>query len=115
MTYPELKYYSPFKVEDVAAILGMSKKWVYDHWPELGGSKIGGTIFFTEEGLKNALQRGSVMESYSEVQRHQGQNKVIPYQKRSDRMGESRKGSAERNRIATAIRHGLIDHDGKIP
>jgi hypothetical protein len=44
--------------EAVAVRFDKSVKWVYKHAPELGGSKIGGSWFFTEGGLSDALQRG---------------------------------------------------------
>ena len=99
----------------MATILGMSKKWVYDHWAELGGSKIGGTIFFTQEGLKNALQRGSEMEGNTETQGIQGKNKALRNQTRSLRVGTGREKSAEKDRLAAGKRHGLINDVGEIP
>lgn len=40
----------------------VSRAWVYEHWRELGGTKIGQRIFFTKEGLQSALQRQGEME-----------------------------------------------------
>ena len=114
MTSPELKYYSPLRVEAIAVMFGMSKKWVYDHWAKLGGKKIGGTIFFTEQGVRHALQGGQVLESHTEIQRNPGQNQIMPDKKRSLAMGNSREKTAERDRIEGAKRHGLINDDGKI-
>ncbi len=35
--------------EDVALFLQKSVSWIYKHWRELGGVKIGGSIFFPEK------------------------------------------------------------------
>jgi hypothetical protein len=35
--------------EDVALFLRKSVSWIYKHWRELGGVKIGGSIFFPEK------------------------------------------------------------------
>ena len=106
--------YHYLKVRDVAAMLNMGKRWVYDHWVELGGSKIGGTIFFTTEGVNHAISGGKVLEGNTEIQGNQGKNKAMQNQTRSFRVGNNREKEAERNRIETGKRHGLIDDDGKI-
>jgi len=41
--------------EHIAIKLGKSKRWVYSHALDLGGKKIGGSWFFTEEGFENAI------------------------------------------------------------
>ena len=46
------------KPADVAEYFGKSVKWVYRHSKELGASRIGGSIFFTWEGIEDAIQRG---------------------------------------------------------
>ena len=107
-------YYDALKVKDIATMLDMSERWVYDHWRELGGVKIGGTLFFSIEGVNNALQRKGQMESHTQIQRNKRPDKMVRDQKRSSGMGTARKGSIERERIATAQRHGLIDINGKI-
>ncbi|GAG79094.1 unnamed protein product, partial [marine sediment metagenome] len=66
-----------------AAMLKMNKRWVYDHWVELGGSKIGGTIFFTAEGVNHAISGGQILAGNATTQRNQGQNQILQYQKRS--------------------------------
>ncbi len=41
--------------DNLALKLGKSVKWVYQHGTELGGKRIGGSWFFTEEGLEHAI------------------------------------------------------------
>ena len=107
-------YYDALKVKDIAAMLDMSERWVYDHWRELGGVKIGGTLFFSIEGVNNTLQRKGQMESHTQIQRNKRPDKMVRNQEGGLGMGTSRKGSAEKDRIATAIRHGLVDPDGQV-
>ncbi len=35
--------------DEVAQFLGKSASWVYKHWQELGGAKLGGSLFFPEK------------------------------------------------------------------
>lgn len=42
---------------DVAKRLRVSRAWVYAHYDELGGVKIGRRVFFTQEGLSLDLTR----------------------------------------------------------
>ena len=35
--------------DEVAQYLGKSVSWVYKHWQELGGAKLGGSLFFPEK------------------------------------------------------------------
>ena len=42
---------------DISTRLHKSLKWVYTHAGDLGASRIGRSVIFTEEGLENALQR----------------------------------------------------------
>ena len=106
--------YPYLKVGDVATMLNMGKRWVYDHWVELGGSKIGGTIIFTTEGVYHAISGGQVLEGNTKIQGNQGKNKAMQNQTRSLRVGKNREKEAERDRIASAKRHGLINDDGEI-
>lgn len=87
---------------------------MYNHWQELGGCKIGGTIIFTKEGVQDAIQRGQTMASNATSQGDQGQNKAVRHKKRSSRMRATGTGPAEKHRIETAERHGLIDDVRKV-
>jgi hypothetical protein len=51
--------------EEVALFLRKSPSWVYKHWRELGGRKLGGSLFFpTKEDLYELLFRqGKGVES----------------------------------------------------
>lgn len=45
----------PLKVKDVAELFDMRPEWVYANAEKLGGAKIGGTWFFHEHGIVNAI------------------------------------------------------------
>jgi len=43
-------------VEEVAQLFAKSESWVYKHWQELGGVKLGGSLFFpSKEDLYECL------------------------------------------------------------
>ena len=44
--------------QEVADIFKKSNKWVYKYAADLNGSYIGGSLFFTQEGINDAIQRG---------------------------------------------------------
>lgn len=92
--------------KDVARYFRKSVDWVYSHFQELGGFKVGGLIFFTQEGLNNAIQRKQEMASRGETRRSQDY-KVIQHAKRSRRMGDSGKELAKEDFEAKARRYGL--------
>lgn len=72
-------------VEDITDRLRVSRAWVYAHADQLGGVRIGGKVFFTEEGLANALQgpgemAGSRQDKRSPRQRdvsNEGRGKIL--------------------------------------
>jgi len=42
--------YEIIQAQEAADFLKMSLSWVYDHYQELGGRKIGGTVLFPSKG-----------------------------------------------------------------
>lgn len=59
---PEAKLSIILPSSGVAELLHKSLRWVYLHAAELGAARIGGSWIFTEEGLRDALQRARGME-----------------------------------------------------
>jgi len=86
---------------DVAKVFDMSLRWVYTHYRDLGGTRIGRNIFFTEEGIQDALSSGKEMESRSHGRGYK-EAEAIRYkdggQNVGDR-GETVLEKAERHRI----------------
>ena len=93
---------------EVASRLRRSEKWVYDHAGELGAAKIGGTLFFTERGLEDAIQRGQEVARGRHIRREKvpgtASNKACGW-----RVGKSETQGDEEGREGAAKRHGLDD------
>ena len=51
--------------KQVAEMLAVSVRWVYSNARLLGGSKVGGKLFFTQDGVNHALQRGEAEEKWN--------------------------------------------------
>lgn len=93
----------------VASKLGKSLKWVYEHGAELGGRRIGGSWFFTEEGLEYAIlgQIEKDVARTSQVARANAPRR-LPHKERSRGLGSRKKKSASQGRGEyDADRHGL--------
>lgn len=99
--------------KEVARYFRKSVGWVYNHFQELGGFKVGGLIFFTQEGLTNAIQRKQEMAGRGEAGRAQDY-KVIQYAKRGRRMGGSGKELEKEDFEAKARRYGLDEFLGQV-
>jgi hypothetical protein len=92
--------------DDIAALFGKSLKWVYKNAAELNGSKIGGSLFFTREGIANAIQRGQLLAWGGHNKAQKGSSKVVQIKTGCRKVGGRRaKATAE-----AANRHGL-DND----
>jgi hypothetical protein len=102
-----------FKPKDISTILGMSIRWVYEHAKELGGFKLGGQLFFDQEGIENAIQRGKEMAGKGYFP---GRSLHLnpADKKRSQRLGNRKDKRAEAGREEEAARHGLARFLGKI-
>lgn len=80
--------------EDIARFLRKSVSWVYKHWNELGGVKVGGSIFFPDKETLNEFifskwKRVEVRLHPEEATVH---GPVVSNQKRSQTCGGSKKG-----------------------
>lgn len=96
------------KVKDISEITGKCEKWVYTHFKDLGGFMIGGSIFFTMEGLSDAIQRRQQMEGVGKGRRDKV-NPDVRQKRRGVRVGKVRAQEVERDRIETGRRFGLVD------
>ena len=89
--------------EAVAVRFDKSVKWVYKHAPELGGSKIGGSWFFTEGGLSDALQRGQSMAGCRNHSQKKSGSESLSIETGRDQVGKGRKKASDES----DNRHGL--------
>jgi len=96
-------------IQEIAQRFAKSKRWVYNHALELGGFKIGGSWFFTEGGLEDAIQTKRWPVAGNGHGKRGALKLVTEHKKKSCRMGSGRKKAAETIRKDAAIRHGLID------
>ena len=91
--------------EAVAVRFDKSVKWVYKHAPELGGSKIGGSWFFTEGGLSDALQRGQLLAGSRNNKPKKSGAESLSIETGRHQVGKGRKKKA----VKSNNRHGLVD------
>lgn len=96
-------------VEDMAQRFGMSARWVYDHAYELGGFKVGGTLFFTEKGLSDAIQRRQAMACHSKIQKPKITNATVSDKGRRSKVGNAEKERGENVRKNLAKRAGFVE------
>ena len=94
-------------VKEVATYLKASTSWVYAYAPELGGAKIGGTWFFTEEGVDDALSKWQEMASTYHASGAEAY-KTVRDEKGSSAVGK-RKTKKTQNLRKLAAEHGLAD------
>jgi hypothetical protein len=80
--------------EEVAQYLRKSTSWVYKHWRELGGRKLGGSLFFP--GKENLYERlfgkGQGMEVRLHLKRDQADSSLVQDKKRRSEGGNGKKG-----------------------
>jgi hypothetical protein len=106
------------KAKDIAKILNMSVKFVYIHYHELGGFKIGGSVMFTREGFENAIQRAEETQerqnrdqlAWSGKRERISLSSKVPNSERSSRVGAGNKKTAKKIIQPTSqyqSRHGL--------
>ena len=96
-------------IQEIAQRFAKSERWVYNHALELGGFKIGGSWFFSEGGLEDAIQT----KRWQVAGSGDGQRGTLKlstgHKKKSRRMGSLRANKIESDRKDAARRHGLID------
>ena len=95
--------------KEVASILKKAPKWVYNHADKLGGRKIGGSLFFTMEGVCNAIQRQGRLARRGQGGREEGGAEVVPIKAGRFRVGKDDAESLESERETIARRAGLTE------
>jgi len=99
--------------EEVAQFFGKSTSWVYKNWQELGGRKLGGSLFFPrEEDLYERIffrRQGVEVRLHPEgdqVHKNLVQNKKGGQKGRSKKKGGARKSKTDED---DPNRYGLLD------
>jgi hypothetical protein len=92
--------------KDIALRFKKSPRWVYQYAHELGGFRIGGSWFFTKEGVDYAIQRRKKMESDSDLQRDKISGITVD-KKRGHRLGSQKTQGIDKEQKAAAKRHNL--------
>jgi hypothetical protein len=92
--------------KEISVLLKKSLKFVYVNAVELGGVKIGGSWIFTQEGFKNALQRGRQMAGKGNFQ-GRAVHKSTQNKKSRNSLGNRKAKGAQEGRKALAERAGL--------
>lgn len=106
--------------EDVAQFLRKSVSWVYKHWKELGGVKIGGSILFPDK--ETLYDHIFYQRKRMEVRFHPGETKVhrsvVSDQKRGKESRSKKKGgnskpgdSSDNDGAGDPNRHNLLGTD----
>jgi predicted DNA-binding transcriptional regulator AlpA len=100
-------------LEEVAQYLRKSTSWVYKHWQELGGRKLGGSLFFPrKEDLYECLfckRKGVQVRFHPEGDQVHGslvQNKNGGQTGRSKKKGGAKKSNTDGD---DPNRYGLLD------
>jgi hypothetical protein len=108
--------------EEVALFLRKSPSWVYKHWRELGGRKLGGSLFFpTEEDLYELLFRqGQGMESRLHPQGDQTHTDLVQIKKRRQAgYGKGQRGGEQSGKTelygSDPNRHALLGAGEQTP
>ncbi len=69
--------------KDVAVMLGAGIQWVYARARFFGGKKIGGKWFFTEKGVRDAIEGGQDLEGYRHGRRTASKAEVRVFDQKS--------------------------------
>jgi len=102
------------KISDIAAMFDQPKTWVYRHWRDLGGFKLGGKIFFRLDKLEKIILK---LENVSQQIPDQIRGPVaVPLQPENQNvLGSgisnqegSPKRRSQRKAFFHANRHGLL-------
>jgi hypothetical protein len=92
------------QIEEVAEKIHKSVSWVYRNAASVGGKKIAGSWFFTEEGVKDAISRGKEVPCSSNNRRTET-HKAVRYKKGSAGMGIGHQKESEE--AENPDRHGF--------
>ena len=105
----------PMTVSEAAEALGMSTDWVYRHYRELGGVKLGRSVRFFEKSISEyvyALQKEESAECGLELVRQghsskwETENQTLRHQDRGQELGSLDPGTLEE--LTGPDRHNLL-------
>jgi hypothetical protein len=101
--------------EEVALFLRKSTSWVYKHWKELGGRKLGGSLLFPrkEELYERIFGKRKGVEVRLHPGRDQTHGGLVQNQKSSKggRGKETRRVEKSKTGAGDPNRYGLLDID----
>ena len=106
------KKYAILTPEEVARFLRKSTSWVYKNWQELGGRKLGGSLFFP--GKENLYERIFSQGKGMEVRLHPQRNPTIQSRIQNQNFGQKsrsqKKGGLRKTETGDkdSNRHGLL-------
>ena len=102
--------------EEVALFLGKSQSWVYKHWRELGGRKLGGSLFFprTEDLAERIFGQGKGVEIRLHPEGNQAHGSLVRNEETSNKgHDKGQRGGAKPDKARDEIygtdpkRHGF--------
>ena len=100
--------------EEVAQFFRKSTSWVYKNWKELGGRKLGGSLFFPrkEDLYERLFDKGKGVEVRLHPERNQAHGGVVQ-NKKAGKTGRGKKKGGNSKAKATGDRgdpnrHGLL-------
>jgi len=95
-------------VKDVALLTRKSETWVYRHWPELGGVKLGGSVFFPNKEIvyEHLFSKGQRLASGLQSKRGTLHPSVVPFKNKS-KAGNDKAAKRAITKPLDPNRHGL--------
>ena len=96
--------------KEVASFCKKSTNWVYDHWEELGGVKLGGSLLFPCKGELYELlfnkRQGMAVRLYAKRKTVHGN--VVQNKKGGKKSRSTKKGRVEQTGGEDLNRHGIL-------
>jgi len=98
--------------DEVAQFFQKSTSWVYKHWKELGGVKLGGSLFFPseEELYERIFGNKQGVEVRLHQQRGQAHGSLVQNEKRGSTSRSDKKGGIKESTTDSGNhnRHGIL-------
>jgi predicted DNA-binding transcriptional regulator AlpA len=99
-------------LQEVSQFLQKSESWVYKHWKELGGKKLGGSLFFPEkENLyEHLFGRREGVEVRLHPQGEPADRSLVQNKTRGKKSRSGKKGGISQSETVASDtnRHGLL-------
>ena len=98
--------------EETARYLRKSTSWVYKNWQELGGRKLGGSLFFPrkEDLYERIFGKGKGLEIRLQPGGNQAHERLVQTKTGRPKGGVRKKGGTKKSETGSsdANRHGLL-------